>query len=106
MQEFNHGEKVEYYNHAAAEWRKGVYVAKHPNTNRHILVGQIGGAIIDRDDADVRKARVKKEGYINLYRHPFDPARATGGKIFATEAEAKAYNRPEDKITIRIEWFE
>lgn len=105
MQAFNNGDTVEYFNHAANEWRNGVYVGKHPNANRHFLIS-VDGHGIDRADADVRKPRVKKEGYINLYPASTYFSTRLCMKIFANEEAAKAANRTENKITIRIEWFE
>jgi len=115
MCEFKNGDVVEYAMPDLAmrtvdKWAKAEYVGVNPHDRSYHVLQNAGGVFITRLLSQIRKPKVKREGWINLWKTGGISHRC-GGDIFDTELSAKNYitrvgNSSTCVATVRIEWYE
>ena len=118
MCEFKNGDIIEYAIPDLAmrtvnKWDKAEYVGVSPHDRSYHVLQNAGGVFITRLLSQIRKPKVKRYGWMNVWtvheRAAVHGAVAHATYIYATKEEALDANsgnpaKPLD--TIRIEWYE
>ena len=105
MTAFVNGEQVEIKH--GDEWIKAQYVGPHPRYQNSFVVMKENHMFDCRSSEGIRKAKVKKEGWIIIWSS--HGIARPGGDLWETEERAEKYAKTEGTNyfgTSKVEWYE
>lgn len=105
--EFKNGQEIE-YQIKSEQWIRATYVGKYPTDEGKHVICTIGGVLYHHDGELIRIPKVKKEGWVNIYRdNSKDCNQSWAHAIYPTKEAARRVGVGRDYVdSVKVEWEE